>query len=330
MNLTRRKLTSALAVGIASTWRAGAAWAQAYPQKAVKLVVGSPPGGPSDFLARVFADAVGPFLGQNFIVENKPGASGMPAADQVVKGIADGHQLLISGPASIVVMPHMFSKITYDPMRELVPISMLGAGAFVLVVHPSVKANNVKELIALAKANPNQLTYGSGGNGSSGHLCTEYFNGLTGIQMTHVPYKGDGQAVIDLLAGQIQVMFTAPNVAMAHVKSGKLRLLAVTTKERVSSLPDTATVLEMGVKDFEYLGWIIVFAPAATPPAVVEQLSAAWLRVKNTPTIAQKLNELAMGAPERYNVRANLVEFVKSEHSRLGKLIKDNNIKSES
>ena len=148
--------------------------------------------------------------------------------------------------------------------------------------------------------------------------------------MTHVPYKGDGQAVIDLLAGQIQVMFTAPNVAMAHVKSGKLRLLAVTTKERVSSLPDTATVLEMGVKDFEYLGWIIVFAPVATPPAVVEQLSAAWLRVKNTPAIAQKLNELAMGAPERYSVRANLVEFVKSEHARLGKLIKDNNIKSES
>jgi tripartite-type tricarboxylate transporter receptor subunit TctC len=268
-------------------------------------------------------------MGQNFIVENKPGASGMPAADQVVKGTPDGHQLLISGPASIVVMPHMFSKITYDPMRDLVPVSMLGAGAFVLVVHPSVKANNVKELIALAKANPKQLTYGSGGNGSSGHLCTEYFNGLSGIEMTHIPYKGDGQAVIDLLAGQIQVMFTAPNVAMAHVKSGKLRLLAVTTKERVNSMPDVATVHEMGVKDFEYLGWIIVFAPAATPPAVVEQLSVAWLKVKNTPAIANKLNDLAMAAPERFANRANLLEFVKSEHARLGKLIKDNNIKSE-
>jgi tripartite-type tricarboxylate transporter receptor subunit TctC len=253
----------------------------------------------------------------------------MPAADQVVKGAPDGHQLLISGPASIVVMPHMFSKITYDPMRDLVPVSMLGAGAFVLVVHPSVKANNVRELIALAKANPKQLTYGSGGNGSSGHLCTEYFNGLSGIEMTHIPYKGDGQAVIDLLAGQIQVMFTAPNVAMAHVKSGKLRLLAVTTKERVNSMPDVATVHEMGVKDFEYLGWIIVFAPAATPPAVIEQLSAAWLKVKNTPAITNKLNELAMAAPDRYSNRNNLLEFVKSEYARLGKLIKDNNIKSE-
>jgi tripartite-type tricarboxylate transporter receptor subunit TctC len=253
----------------------------------------------------------------------------MPAADQVVKGAPDGHQLLISGPASIVVMPHMFSKITYDPMRDLVPVSMLGAGAFVLVVHPSVKANNVKELISLAKANPKQLTYGSGGNGSSGHLCTEYFNGLSGIEMTHIPYKGDGQAVIDLLAGQIQVMFTAPNVAMAHVKSGKLRLLAVTTKERVNSMPDVATVHEMGVKDFEYLGWIIVFAPAATPPAVIEQLSAAWLKVKNTPAITNKLNELAMAAPDRYSNRNNLLDFVKSEYARLGKLIKDNNIKSE-
>jgi tripartite-type tricarboxylate transporter receptor subunit TctC len=329
MSLTRRKLTSALAAGIASTWSAGMAWAQTYPQKSVKLVVGSPPGGPSDFLARMLADAIGPGMGQSFIVENKPGASGMPAADQVVKSAPDGHQLLVSGPASIVVMPHMFSKITYDPMRDLVPVAMLGAGAFVLVVHPSVKANNVKELIALAKANPKQLTYGSGGNGSSGHLCTEYFNGLSGIEMTHIPYKGDGQAVIDLLAGQIQVMFTAPNVAMAHVKSGKLRLLAVTTKERVNSMPDIATVHEIGVKDFEYLGWIIVFAPAATPPSVIEQLSAAWLKVKNTPAIANKLNELAMAAPERFANRANLLEFVKTEYARLGKLIKDNNIKSE-
>ena len=329
MSLTRRKLTSALAAGIASTWSAGMAWAQTYPQKSVKLVVGSPPGGPSDFLARRLADAIGPGMGQSFIVENKPGASGMPAADQVVKSAPDGHQLLVSGPASIVVMPHMFSKITYDPMRDLVPVAMLGAGAFVLVVHPSVKANNVKELIALAKANPKQLTYGSGGNGSSGHLCTEYFNGLSGIEMTHIPYKGDGQAVIDLLAGQIQVMFTAPNVAMAHVKSGKLRLLAVTTKERVNSMPDIATVHEIGVKDFEYLGWIIVFAPAATPPSVIEQLSAAWLKVKNTPAIANKLNELAMAAPERFANRANLLEFVKTEYARLGKLIKDNNIKSE-
>jgi tripartite-type tricarboxylate transporter receptor subunit TctC len=147
--------------------------------------------------------------------------------------------------------------------------------------------------------------------------------------MTHIPYKGDGQAVVDLLAGQIQVMFTAPNVAMAHVKSGKLRLLAVTTKERVSSMPDIATVHEMGVKDFEYLGWIIVFAPSATPPAVIEQLAAAWLRVKNTPAIAQKLNELAMAAPDRYSARPALQDFVKSEYARLGKLIKDNNIKSE-
>ena len=328
MNLTRRKLTSALAAGIASTWSAGMAWAQTYPQKSVKLVVGSPPGGPSDFLARLLADAIGPGMGQSFIVENKPGASGMPAADQVVKGVPDGHQLLISGPASIVVMPHMFSKITYDPMRDLVPVSMLGAGAFVLVVHPSVKANNVKELIALAKANPKQLTYGSGGNGSSGHLCTEYFNGLSGIEMTHIPYKGDGQAVIDLLAGQIQVMFTAPNVAMANVKAGRLKLLAVTTRERVSSMPEVPTVHET-LKDFEYLGWIIAFAPAATPRAVLDTLANTWNKARTTPALQRKLEDLAMNAPERFAQRSALLDFVRQEHARLGQLIRDAGIKAE-
>ena len=301
----------------------------AFPTRPLKLICPWPAGGSSDIVMRALAEAATKVLGQQVVVENKPGASGMPAADSVVRSAPDGHTLLVSGPASIAVVPHLFPKITYDPMTELTPVAMLGAGAFVLVVHPSVNVRNVQELIALAKSRPDGLTYGSGGNGSSGHLCTELFCSLTGTRMTHIPYKGDGQAVNDLLAGQIQVMFTAPNVAMANVKAGRLKLLAVTTKERVNSMPDVATVHEMGVKDFEYLGWIIVFAPAATPPAVVEQLSAAWLKVKNTPAITNKLNELAMAAPDRYSNRNNLLEFVKSEYARLGKLIKDNNIKSE-
>ena len=325
---TRRHALQSLAAGALAM--ASPSWAQpgSYPSRTVKMVVGSPPGGPSDFMARIFGDALGPALGQSFVVENKPGASGMPAADSVVKSAADGHTLLMSGPASIAVMPHLFSKITYDPMTELTPVAMLGAGAFVLVVHPSVNVRNVQELIALAKSRPDGLTYGSGGNGSSGHLCTELFCSLTGTRMTHIPYKGDGQAANDLLAGQIQVMFTAPNVAMANVKAGRLKLLAVTTKERVSSMPDVPAVHET-LKDFEYLGWILAFAPAATPRAVIDTLANAWNKARTTPVIRAKLEELAMNAPERFANRQTLLDFVKNEHARLGKLIREAGIKVE-
>ena len=328
MPMPRRKLLGSVAATAAALAMPALAQTPGYPSRAVKLVVGSPPGGPSDFLARLMADAFGPALGQSFLVENKAGASGMPAADGVVKSPADGHTLLVSGPASIAVVPHLFPKITYDPMTELAPVAMLGAGAFVLVVRPSVTARNVQELIQQLKARPNGMAFGSGGNGSSGHLCTELFCHLTATQMVHVPYKGDGQAVNDLLAGQIQVMFTAPNVAMAHVKSGRLKLLAVTTRERVSSMPDTPTVHET-LKDFEYLGWIIVFAPAATPRPVIETLAATWQKTRVTSSVREKLDSLAMQAPERFSSRQALVEFVRNEHARLGKLIRDAGIKSE-
>jgi tripartite-type tricarboxylate transporter receptor subunit TctC len=328
-HFTRRHALGALASAASAV--ALPAWAQApaYPARSVKLVVGASPGGPSDFLARVMADAISPALKQSFVVDNKPGASGMPAAENVVKSAADGHTLLVSGPASIAVMPHLFSKITYAPLVDLTPITMLGAGAFVLVVHPSVSARNVQELIALAKAKPDGLAYGSGGNGSSGHLCTELFSQQVGAKMIHVPYKGDGQAMNDLLAGQVQVMFTAPNVAMAHVKAGRLRLLAVTTRDRVASLPETPTVHEAGVRDFEYLGWIIVFAPAGTPQPVIDTLAAAWQGAKGSAAVRGKLEELAMSAPERLGNRPALLEFVKNEHARLGKLIRDAGVKTE-
>ena len=324
---SRRQALQSLAAGGFAL--ACPSWGQSpYPSRTVKMVVGSPPGGPSDFMARIFGDALGPALGQSFVVENKPGASGMPAADSVVKSAPDGHTLLMSGPASIAVVPHLFSKITYDPMTDLTPVAMLGAGAFVLVVHPLVNVRNVQELIQLAKSKPDGLTYGSGGNGSSGHLCTELFCSLTGTRMTHIPYKGDGQAVNDLLAGQIQIMFTAPNVAMANVKAGRLKLLAVTTKERVSSMPDVPTVHET-LKDFEYLGWILAFAPAATPRAVIDTLASAWNKARSTPAIRNKLEELAMSAPERFANRQTLLDFVKNEHARLGKLIREAGIKAE-
>ena len=322
-SIPRRTVLAALAgalplaglPALASTW----------PQRPVRLMVGAPPGGPSDFLARLYADAVGTQLGGGFVVDNKPGASGTLAADAAAKAVADGHTLLVTGPASITSAPYLF-KVNYDPTADFVPVSMLGAGAFAMVAHPSVPARNVAELIALAKAKPGGLAYGSGGSGASGHLCTESFCQATGTRMVHVPYKGDSPAMNDLLAGQTQLMFTAPNVAMPHVKSGKLRLLGVTTRERVASLPDVPAVAET-VKDFEYLGWIIVFAPAATPRAVTDQLIAAWGKSRGLPNVRGRLEDLAMVAPERLVSGEPLAQFVKSEAVRLARLIKDANIK---
>lgn len=212
---------------------------------------------------------------------------------------------------------------------DRVPISMLGAGAFALVVHPSLPVRSVAELIAYAKARPGSISFGSGGNGSSGHLCTELFSSLAGIRMLHVPYKGDGQAVVDLLGGQIQLMFTAPNVAMSHVKSGKLRLIAVTDQDRVPSMPDVPSVSESGLMDFEYLGWIVSFAPATTPRPVIDALVAGWSKVRNGPPVRRKLDDLAMVAPDRLVSGEPLQQFLKAESARLGKVVRDAGIRAE-
>ena len=326
--LRRRALSAAaLAVLPASIARAQAVGSAAtFPSRPMKMLIGSPPGGPSDFLARMLADAYGPQFAHPLVLEHKPGASGTIAAELAAKAAPDGHTLLASGPASIAVAPHLFAKINYDPMKDLTPINILGAGAFVLVAHPSLAVSNVAELVAYAKRNAGSIPYASGGNGSSGHLCTEAFCRAAGIAMTHVPYKGDGQAVVDLVSGQVKLFFTAPNVGVPHAKAGRLKLLAVTSRERVASMAETPTVAESGatgLTDFEYLGWILTFAPAGTPPAVVDALAAAWNKVRNTPAVKGRLDELAMVAPERLAERSAVQAFVRSEHARLGKLIRD-------
>ncbi len=298
-----------------------AALAQAFPHKPVRVLVGAAPGGPADFLGRTFSDAATPALGQPFVVDNKAGASGTIAAGMAAKAAADGHTLLIGAPGAMVVAPHLFAKLDYDPDKEFTPVAMLGAGAFVLAVHPSVPASTLAELVALAKSKPGSLNYGSGGNGSSGQLCAESFAARAGADLTHVPYKGDGPAVNDLLAGQIQLMFTAPNVAMPHVKAGKLKALAVTSHERLGALPDVPSVHEV-LPDFEYLGWVLLFAPAATPAPVVEALATFWAQARQQPAIKGKLEGLGMYPPARYGNREALAGLLRAEKTRTTQLVK--------
>lgn len=298
-----------------------AAFAQAFPSKPVRVLVGAAPGGPADFMGRAFSDAASPALGQPFVVDNKPGATGTIAAGMAAKAPADGHTVLIGAPGAIVVAPHLIAKLDYDADKDFTPITMLGAGAFVLVVHPSVPANNLAELIAHARAKPGALNYGSGGNGSSGQLCSESFATRAGVDLTHVPYKGDGPAVNDLLAGQIQLMFTAPNVAMPHIKSGRLKAIAVTSHERMGALPEVPSVHE-ALPDFEYLGWIVLFAPAATPTPVIDALAAFWAQARNQPAIKSKLEGLGMYPPARYASREAVVGMLRAEKTRTAQLVK--------
>ena len=298
-----------------------AAWAQAYPSRAVKIVVGSAPGGPTDFTARVAADQLSQLTGGSFVVENKPGASGMPAAEQVARATPDGYSLLVSGATAITVVSHMGAKMNYDPMKQLVPVTLLGAGAYVLAVHPSVPARNLRELIALAKAKPDGLTYASGSIGSGSHLCTELFCRMAAIKMTHVPYKGDAQGFTDLMAGQVQMHFVAPNVALAAAKEGRVRVIAVTSADRLALFPDVAAMGE-DLKDFEYLGWVGLFATGGTPQPVIDTLANEWKKARAGAQVKEKLGGLGMMAPDRLTDRAAATRFVQQDNQRMGDLIR--------
>jgi tripartite-type tricarboxylate transporter receptor subunit TctC len=319
---SRRQILQGLAgLGAGLCLPASQAWAQSFPSKPVKLVVGAAPGGPVDFMARLYGDQATAMTGQSFVVDNKPGASGTIAAGMVAKSPQDGHTLFASGPAAIVVAPHLFAKLEYDPQKDFVPVCMLGAGAFVLAVHPSVPVNNVADLIAYAKKNPGSLSYGSGGNGSSGQLCSESFAARAGLNLLHVPYKGDGPAVNDLLGGQLKMMFTAPNVALPHMNSGKLKILAVTSQDRMGSLPQVPSVHET-LSGFEYLGWVLLFAPAALPPEALNTLAAAWNRGLQDTNVKTRLEGLGMYPPSRYGSRESVNTLLKFERERTAQLVK--------
>ncbi|MEK8051026.1 tripartite tricarboxylate transporter substrate binding protein [Ideonella sp. DXS22W] len=339
MNPTRRRLGASLLAsavvalpGLAPTHALaqGGGASAAASTRPVKLVVGAAPGGPSDFLARLMADALSAQRGgQAHVVENKPGASGSFAADAVAKAAPDAHTLLLSGPAATVNAPFVMARLAYDPVKDLTPVAVIGAGAFVLAVNAALPVRSAADLIAQARANPGALNYGSGGNGSSGHLAGEFFGQTVGVKMTHVPYKGDGPAVNDLLGGQIQVMFTAPNVALPHAKAGKLRILAVTSRERLAALPEVPTMIEAGLKNFEFLGWIMAFVPQGTPRPAVEALQAAWARARMQPALRNKLEELGMQPPERLAAPEAVAPFLAEERERMARLVKIAGIKPE-
>ncbi|MEI6733381.1 MAG: tripartite tricarboxylate transporter substrate binding protein [Comamonadaceae bacterium] len=272
--------------------------ATAYPARPIRMVVPFTPGGSTDILARSIGQELSRAWGQPVVIDNVPGAGGSIGADKVAKAPADGYTLLMGHIGTLAVNPSLYPKLSYDPVKDFAAVAWVARVPNVLVVHPSVKAGNLKEFVALAKAKPGQLNYGSGGNGSAANLASEYFKMQTGTAILHIPYRGTAPAVTDLMGGQIQMLFTGAPAVMGQIKSGQLRALAVSSPKRLDILPDVPTVAESGYKDFEADQWYGVVAPAGTPKEIVAKLNAQINHALGSVELKTRLNnEGAIGMP---------------------------------
>ena len=279
------------------------AHAQDYPSRPVRIVVPFAPGGPNDIIVRLVALKLTETWGQPFLVENRPGAGGNVGTDFVAKAAPDGYTLLSVGPGSLIINP-LIGKVPYDTARDFAPVTLMARAPNALVAHPSLPAGSVKQLIELARSQPGRVNYGSGGNGSTPHLAGAMFAAMAGIALTHVPYKGTAPATADLIGGQVQIAFLGIPTVLPHVKSGKLRVLAVTGRHRSPELPRVPTVDEAGVPGYELSPWYGLLAPSGTPRAIVARLSAESAKIVRAPEMREKLAaqgaEAGGSTPEEY------------------------------
>ena len=297
----------------------GGATAQDYPAKPIRLIAPFAPGGATDVLARITGQKLNERMGQPVVVENRTGAGGNIGAEQVAKAAPDGYTLLMGGvPHAIAVS--LYPKLGYDLVKDLSAIAEVASFPSMIVLHPSLPAKNVKELIALAKARPGQLNFGSAGNGSPNQLALELFKTMAGVNMAHIPYKGAGQVVGDLLAGQLQLASMGFPVAMPHVKSGKLRAIAVTGAARSPLLPDLTTVAEAGLPGFDVTSWYGVFGPAALPREIVVKLNAEIGRGINAPELKERL--VALGAEPSTKSPEAFAQYVRDEIVKWARVVK--------
>ncbi len=309
-----------LAAAVLALAAAGAAAQAAYPNKTVKLIVPWAPGGSTDVLARILAHDMNKAWGQPVLVENKPGASGNIGSDLVAKAAPDGYTLLVGSMSTHAMNGALFSKMPFRPVDDFAPIALLAYVTNVLVVHPSVSANSVKELIALAKASPGKLSYASAGVGSTNHLSAELFLRMAGIDMLHVPYKGGAPAVTDLVGGQVAVFFTGSTNVLEYVKSGKLKLLAVTEAQRAKIFPDLPTVGET-LPGYEMGVWYGMFAPAGTAPEIVSKVNAEANRIMGLPEVRAKL--AALGVETVSKSPAEFSRILRADEKKWGKIIRE-------
>ena len=306
-------------VVLAALASSGAA-AQQYPVKPVRIVVGFTPGGGNDVISRLVASNLTTAFGRQFVVENRPGAGGMIAAELVAKSPPDGYTLFLAGVATHGINPNLQKNIPYDPIKDFDPVSLIASAPALLAVHPSLPVRTVKQFIALAKARPGQLNYASSGHGSSSQLAAELFNSMAGTKIQHVPYKGIGAASTDLLSGQVQVMFNAAAALLVHTRSGRMRALGIGSLQRIPAIPDIPTLSESGVPGYQSGSWYGFVVPAGTPRAIIDRLSRETAAAVKSPDISSKLSaeaNLVIGSsPEEFSAH------IKGELARIGKVIR--------
>jgi len=294
--------------------------AQAYPSKPVRLVVPYAPGGATDIIARAAAAELTKTLGQSVIVENRPGAGGNVGSELVAKSPPDGYTMVMSASSLHGITPFLYTKLKYDPNKDLVPVIVFASFANVLVLNPEVKAQSVKELIALAKAQPGKMTCASSGSGSTIHLSCEMFKQMLGLDITHIPYKGSGPAVSDLMGGQVTMMFDNIPSAISHIRSGKLRALATTGPKRSAALPDLPTMIEAGVPGYESTAWFGLVMPAGTPREIVARMNAEGQKAAKAPDFVKRMTDLGYeivgGTPEQ------MASMIQDEIRRWGPIVK--------
>jgi len=321
MQLMLRLVQAVLACAICA---APAALAQNYPTKPVRAIVPWPPGGSTDFVARVVLQKVSENTGQQFVIDNRGGASGTIGADAVAKSAPDGYTIMIH-TGTHLANQHLYSRLPYDTLGDFIGVTALGKQYGMLVVHPSVPAKNVKELLALARSSPGSLNYASSGNGSYPHLGMQMLMSMTGINLTNITYKGGGPAVMSIVSGETQAMLADLGAVMTQIRSGRVRPLAVTSKERLKEFPDVPTMIEAGVPGYEFVAWVGAFVPAHTPPAIVDKLNEEFRKALADPAVAAKLEAQTLDpmpmSPEQFAVR------LKSDSERYGKLIRDAGVK---
>ncbi len=306
----------------------GGAWAQAaYPSKPIRLVVPFTPGGVTDTSGRLIAEQLSKRLGQQVVVDNKPGASGNIGTQLVATAEPDGYTLLLGFDGTLVINPHVFPKVGFDTAKDFAPIGKIGDAILILVSHPGVAAKSLKEVIALSKTQAGGLSYGTSGTGGTPHIAGELLKQRTGANLTHIPYKGGGQAMTDVLGGNIPLVYTAVAGAIQHVKSGKLHAVAVSSAQRASSLPDVPTFIENGVTDFDINSWVGLLAPAKTPKPVLDKLNTELNAVLNDPAVRERLSVLGItaspGSADKFG------QEMQRDLGRFGAVVKSANIKAE-
>ncbi|MGH8616850.1 MAG: Bug family tripartite tricarboxylate transporter substrate binding protein [Burkholderiales bacterium] len=300
--------------------------AQTWPAKPVRYLVGYAPGGGTDIVARTMGVKLTELLGQQFVIDNRPGAGGNIATETLIRAPADGYTIMAGNIGPIAVNPSLY-KLAFDPLKDLAPVSLLALAPLLIVVHPTLPAKNVKELIALAKREPGKLSYSSAGTGSSNHLAGALFNLQAGVETVHIPYRGAGPAMVDLLAGQVMLSFVTMPSAMSHIKTGKLRVLAVTSNKRSSIAPEVPTTAEAGLPGHEVSAWYSVVVAAGTPKPVIDRLHGALVKTLQSPDVRDRL--IAEGADPIGNTPEEFGAFMAAETAKWAKVVKVSGMKAE-